>query len=111
MTQKHTVADVEETLVYLQGIALGTERGEDEHKIAYPYARTVLAGAERPLKKVGLYEQARHAIDESERLILAGQFDKAISLLGDTAREMMERSGTNDRLRKLYAPPSSTRKQ
>jgi len=111
MSQKKSIADIEDVLVGLMGVVTATKRGEERVSTAYPYARTVLAGAEGALKKLDLYEKARHAIDESERLILAGQFDEADKLLYETAREMMERSGTNDRLRELYAPKGSTRKQ
>lgn len=111
MGQKKSFADVEDVLVGLMGVVTAARGGEQRISTAYPYARTVLAGAEASLKKLDLYDKARHAIDESERLILAGHFDEADKLLCETAREMMERSGTNDRLRKLYAPKGSTRKQ
>jgi len=111
MSAKKTVKDVEDVLGYLQGIVSSTRRGEDEMKIAYPYARTVLQEAEQPLRKLDLYEKASHAIDQSERMILAGQFDEADKLLCLTARELMEISGTNDGLRKLYAPQTSKRQQ
>jgi hypothetical protein len=102
--QRKTVVDVENLFDYLQGVVSATRRGEDEIKIAYPYARTVLQSAKQSLSKLNLYEAAEHAINESERLILDGLFEEADKLLLDTVRDMMERSGTNARLRKLYAP-------
>lgn len=111
--QNKTVADVENVLEYLQSVAFQTEKGnrEEFETGAHKYARDVLAAAEQPLRKLGMYEAAERAINESERLITAGQFKNADQLLLDVAREMMEKSGTNDRLRKLYAPKISKRKQ
>lgn len=111
--QKKTVADVESVLSYLLGVVSSVQRGDREELEtgAFAYARAVLMAAEGPLKKLGSYEAAEHAINEAERLILAGEIAAADDLLLATAREMMEKSGTNDRLRKTYSPAASKRKQ
>jgi len=108
-----TVRDVESVLNYLLGVLSSVKRGDRQEleEGAFDYARKVLAAAESPLRKLGMHEAAGHAINESERLILAGQLDEADQLLLRVGREMVEKSGTNDRLRKLYAPDSSKRKQ
>jgi hypothetical protein len=111
MSQKSSIADVESMLDYLLATVMLAKKGDHDPKSAYAYARTVLRDAEVALRKGGFHDMAHHAVDESERLVLARQFDEADQLILNTAREMMERSGTNDRLRKLYAPPHSTRKQ
>lgn len=110
--QKRTVAEVESVLSYLLGVCSSVEQGDrvQLERGAFAYAREIVMGAEGPLKKLGLYEAAEHAVNEGERLILAGEVAAADELILKTAREMMEKSGTNDRLRKLYAPPVSKRK-
>lgn len=109
---KRTVGEVETVLNYLLGVVSSVELGDREQleRGAFAYAREIVLGAEGPLKKLGCYEAAEHAVNEGERLLLAGEIAAADDLILKTAREMTEKSGTNDRLRKLYAPPTSTRK-
>ncbi|MES1196656.1 MAG: hypothetical protein ABUL58_06905, partial [Steroidobacter sp.] len=111
--QKQTIADVESTLNYLLGVLSSAKKGDRRYLDggAYKYAREVLEAAEQPLRALGMYEVTEHAINESERLILAGHFDEADNLLLSTGREMLEKSGSNDRLRKMYTPKASERKQ
>lgn len=58
-----------------------------------------------------MYLATETALNESERLVSDGQIDKADDLLLALVREMMEKSGSNDSLRKLYTPETSKRKQ
>lgn len=107
------IKNVETTLVYLLDVLSAAERGDRERLDggAFDFARKVLAAAEKPVRKVGMYEAIEQAINESERLIRSGQFSDADQLLLGVTREMMEKSGSNDSLRKLYAPQTSKRKQ
>lgn len=75
--RKKSVRDVESTLSYLLGVLSSVERGDMQEfdNGAYDYTRKVLAAAEQSVRKLGMYEAAEHAINESERLILAGQFE------------------------------------
>lgn len=111
--QKKTVADVESLFNYLLSVLSSAERGDRQEldEGPYAYAQAVLAAAEGSLRKLGMYEAAEHALNESERLVLTGQLGEAHKLLLTTVREMMEKSGTNDQLRKLYTPDTSKRKQ
>jgi hypothetical protein len=112
MSRKGSVADFENMLDFLLATVMLAKKGEcADPKADYVYARTVLRNTEAALRAGGFYEMAHHAVHESERLVTAGQFDTADQLILDTARQMRGRSGTNDRLRKLYAPPGSTNKQ
>lgn len=104
--QHKTVVDVENLFDYLLGVLSSAKKGDraELEDGAFAYAREVLQAAEMPLVKLGMYEATVHAFAESERLILTGRFDEADKLLLGTVREMMEKSGTNARLRKLYTP-------
>ena len=64
------------------------KQGSDSYKLALPHARTVLRGAEKPLRKLGLYEKTASAIEAAERLIIARELDKADELLLAVAREI-----------------------
>lgn len=106
---RQTVRDVESMLTYLT-FTLDMRRngaagvaGRDP----YGYARDVLAAAEPDLRQLGMYEDAERAVNDSERLIQAGRFDEADDLLLRTVREMMEKSGTNKRLRASYSKGGS----
>ena len=108
-----TVADVESLLGYLLSLLTSAKRGNRKgfDEGAFNYARLVLAAAERPLTRLGMYLATEAALNESEQLVAAGELDKADVLLLKLVREMMEKSGSNDRLRKLYTPKTSERKQ
>lgn len=103
--QKKTVIDVENVFDYLMGVCGLASQGNREafEKDAFNYARMVLQAAEQPMQKLGMYVATQHVFDEAERLILVGRFEDADQLLLKTVREMMEKSGTNARLRKLYS--------
>lgn len=102
--QKKTVVDVEGVLIYLLEVLSSARAGDTEEldEGAYAYARDVLEAAELPLKDLGMYGAVEDSIDESERLILVAQFDEADQLLLETIRNIMEKSGTNARLQRLY---------
>ena len=106
---KQSVTDVIRTLTYLTFVVLrvkGADPDQDPER-TFGYARSVLRGAEKPLRKLAMYETVEHAIDECQRLILASQFDEAFRAADETLGELMEKSGMSARLRKLY-PPKKT---
>lgn len=105
---RKTVEDVERLLTALTGAVSKRRRGvaEDDGQIDdYEYARRVLAAAEPDLRKLGMYEETERAINDSERLMQAGRFDEADDVLLNTAREMMKKSGTYERMAAEYGKP------
>lgn len=102
-----TVQDVEELLIYLTGTVTKRRNGIVDEIDPYEHARSVLTAAEPDLRKLGMYADAEHAINDSERLIQAGRFDEADDLLLNTVEEMMEKSGTSKRLRASYSNDKS----
>lgn len=109
--ENKSVKDFEDVFDLLLGILTQTKNGNNEDfDMSWSYARRVLEAASKPLIKLGVYEVAKFTLDESERLILAGEFEKADQLLLTTVRDIMEKSGTNKRLRKLYESPTDKTK-
>lgn len=111
--QPQTITDVEHMLGYLLSVLRSARDGNRKELDAgaFDFARKVLAAAERPLNKLGIYSATEQVLNESEQLVVAGPLEEAGKFLLGFVREMMEKSGTNDRLRKLYAPETSKRKQ
>jgi hypothetical protein len=96
------VADVEEVLICLLCAVSMYRRGRPGLMAGvHEHARSVLAAAAHPVRAAGLYDAAEHAINESERLLLAGRFDDAQDMLFKTAGRVGVKSGSV-RLRRLY---------
>jgi hypothetical protein len=97
-----TVADVEGELAFLLCVISQVKEGnKQEFAQSYTYVRTIVRRGERALRKLELFENTQKVIDEAEGLMVAGQYAEADDLIRSTLRDMAERSGTNDRLRKL----------
>src|SRR6188768_735340 len=105
-----TIDDVEMVLTGLLGVIGLVKRGNRQQLDdgAFSYAHQVVVNAEGPLRRLGMYEATLNAIVESERLVNTGQLDDADVPVLTIAREMMDKSGTNARLRKRYTPTKST---
>jgi hypothetical protein len=103
--RKTTVADFEEVLEYLQNVIYRARKGDiaELEAVDYRYAQDALAAAEESLREINMYEAAENAVNESRKLVLAGNFDTAEELVLSTVRKVMETSGSNERLRLLYA--------
>jgi hypothetical protein len=106
-TDLEVVTEFEGLLMYLMSFVSKAKEGvisEAEYRSSSEYVRQKLIVAETALRNLGMYDAVKHAIDESQRLIAADTFDEADQLLLNTVREMMERSGTHERLRRQYSP-------
>lgn len=98
-----TVMDVENTFDYLLGVVSLAEDGdrEDLEDGAFNYARMVLEAAEEPMDKLGMYDITLQTFNAAEELALTDKFTEALHLLVGAVRVLREKSGTNEKLRRL----------
>jgi hypothetical protein len=104
-----SVTEIESLLTGLLGVVSAVKAGDrrELEEGVFGYAHQVVASAETPLRKLGMYEATAHAVNESERLLRSEQFDEADDLLLALTRGMMEKSGTTARLERIFGPPTS----
>lgn len=96
------VSDVEDALVGLQVRIAAAARGSNELESVYLYVRKKLTAAKSDLEEVSFFDQLVSAIDKSESLARAGRFGEAENLILEASKTLMHRSGSEDRLRRLY---------
>lgn len=96
-----TVADVENVLDFLLGVILLAKEGDTQEikDGAFDYARQVLQAAEQPMRALNMYEVTLRAITEGEKLALEKDYKSAFKVLQKATCELMEKSGTTDKLR------------
>jgi len=103
MNRRRLVVEVENRMINL-GTATSLEEkrpGEFIHK-NYRDARDEVEKARVPLAELGMYEAVKAAIDTADHLRKRRQFEDAFQVLYKTYRELMQKSGTDDKNARRY---------
>ena len=108
MSKSNAIREMEGVLVSLQLSRGLDERGKGELNLIYPLVEERLADATPGLVALDMYERVRFAVSQSMAFVAKNRHDEAITLLGDVGRELMDKSGTTAKLRKLYQTPKKS---
>ncbi|WP_029922266.1 hypothetical protein [Nevskia soli] len=103
MSKRRLLAEVENTLLTLDiSTSLEEKRHDDLIKHEYRMARRDVEKARVPLTELGMYEQVKAVIDTAEDFLKRRQFAEAHALFYKTYRELMGKSGTDERNNRRY---------
>ena len=103
MSKRRLVTEVENTLLTLDiSTSLEEKRHDDLIEHEYRMARRDVEKARLPLTELGMYEQVKAVIDTAEDLLKRRQFAEAHALFYKTYRELMGKSGTDERNSRRY---------
>ncbi len=102
---KKTVADVEIIFDYLLGVLSQVKQGNNQELTdgAFDYAKIVLSAAEEPMRVINMFDTTLRAFKEAERLVRKAHSHDALRLLTITSDELMEKSGTSEKLRSVLS--------
>lgn len=94
---------MEHELIALEmATGLLAERPDDLIEMNYTDSRAAIEKARVPLQALGMYEQAKRAVDMADELRKRGDYEAASKVVYVTYRELMRRSGTDARYEKKY---------
>ena len=103
MNKRRLVVEVEDTMMYLgTATALEEKRPEEFIEKNYSDAKQLVDKARGPLTELGMYEAVKAAINTADDLRKRRQFKDAFQMLYKTYRELMQRSGTDERSERRY---------
>jgi hypothetical protein len=108
MTKRRLVVAVENALLNLD-MSIGMEKERSSGRVV-DQCRDVRRDAEKArstLAELGMYDQVKAAIDAAEDLFGQREYEKAMSTLYATYRELMKRSGTDERNERQYGTEES----
>jgi hypothetical protein len=106
------VRELESRLGHLQMlIEIVNDRGDNDGDLPYAFKRTeevYLAAAKKDLAKIEMYDKVLDAIHKARMLVDAGRLREGADTILHVTRELMEKSGANKELRKLYTRPKGS---
>jgi hypothetical protein len=103
MSKRKLIVNVEHELIALEmATGLLAKRPDDLIEMNYTDSRAAIEKARVPLLTLGMYEQAKRAVDVADELRKRGDYEAASNVVYITFRELMRRSGTDARYEKKY---------